>query len=146
VTAKLLVVDEYGWARQVLCRALERQGYDTRQVADLAELRQLLRQPRPDWRPDLTVIELVREHGNGFTAAAWLQAQGQGRVVLLSERADVADRLWARSRGIEHMLSRAGGLDQLCAQLRCILMGNRDKQHQASLPTHVKDPSTESLS
>lgn len=121
MTVTVLVVDDDGWSRQVLCRALQQQGYRTRQAADLAGVRHIQREHGPGWRPDLSIVELVRERGNGFSVAAWLQSQGQGVVVLLSERNDVADRLWARSRGIRHLASRACGVDQLCRQLREIL-------------------------
>lgn len=126
MTVTVLVVDDDGWSRQVLCRALQQHGFHTRQASDLADVRHIQREDGPGWRPDLSIVELVRERGNGFSVAAWLQSQGQGVVVLLSERNDVADRLWARSRGILHLASRAGGLDQLCVQLREILAGSED--------------------
>lgn len=121
--ATVLVVDDNVWAQQTLCSALEKCGYQTAAAADLAGVRQLLHQAGPTWRPDLILVELVRERGNGFSVAAWLQSRGQGTVVLLSERDDAADRLWARSRGVQHTASRAAGLDRLCALLRGILEG-----------------------
>lgn len=130
MTATVLVVDDNVWAREMLCTALQKHGYDTEQAADLAEVRQLQRRAGTSWRADLIFVELVRAHGNGFTVAAWLQAkaqaQGQGVVVLLSERQDVADRLWARSRGIQHMFSRADGVRQLCDRADELLAGCRD--------------------
>jgi|GEM_PF-2741095 len=119
--ATVLVVDEQVWSRQALCCALEQSGYHTEQAADLAEVRQRLRQIGPGWRPDLTFVELVRERSNGFSLAAWLQAHNHGVVVLLSERDDEADRLWAQSRGINHTWSRGQGVDSLCALVRSIL-------------------------
>ncbi|HDZ07786.1 hypothetical protein [Pseudohongiella sp.] len=121
MTTTVLVVDEDTRARQVLCDALQKHGFRTRQAADLAGVRQLRREDGAAWRPELSIVELVREHGNGFSVAAWLQSRGYGIVVLLSERNDVADRLWARSRGILHLASRAGGIDQLCARLQDIV-------------------------
>lgn len=115
MTAKVLVVDDNPWARDTLCATLQRHGYDTEQAADLAQVRQLQRRNGARWRADLIFVELVRERGNGFTVAAWLQSQGLGLVILLSERLDMADHLWARSRGILHLVSRADGARQLCA-------------------------------
>lgn len=126
MTATVLVVDDDARAREMLCTALQKHGYDTEQAADLAEVRQLQRRAGAGWRADLIFVELVRARGNGFTVAAWLQAQGLGVVVLLSERQDVADRLWARSRGIQHMFSRAEGVGQLCAQVDELLAVCRD--------------------
>ncbi|MBC52223.1 MAG: hypothetical protein CMQ34_00140 [Gammaproteobacteria bacterium] len=113
----VLVVDDNAWARDLLSAALQSHGYDTEQAADLADVRQLRRRGGAGWRPDLIFVELVRARGNGFTVAAWLQAQRLGVVVLLSERDDEADRLWARSRGIMHMMSRAEGAAQLCRRV-----------------------------
>lgn len=124
MTATVLVVDDDNGSRQILCKALQKHGYRTWQAADLAGVRHIQRAEGPGWRPDLSIVELVRERGNGFSVAAWLQSQDQGVVVLLSERNDAADRLWAQSRGIRHLASRAGGVDQLCAQLRDILAAN----------------------
>lgn len=125
MTATVLVVDEDTRARQVLCHALQKHGFRPLQAADLAGVRQLQREGGPGWQPDLSIVELVRERGNGFSVAAWLQSRDHGVVVLLSERNDVADRLWARSRGILHLTSRAGGIDQLCARLHNILADRR---------------------
>lgn len=126
MTATVLVVDDDAPAREMLCAALQKHGYDTEQAADLAEVRQLQRRAGAGWRVDLVFVELVRAHGNGFTVAAWLQAQASGVVVLLSERQDVADRLWARSRGVQHMFSRADGVGQLCARADELLAAGRD--------------------
>jgi len=131
--ATVLVVDEQAWSRQALCRALEKNGYRTEQAADLAEVRQRLRRASPGWRPDLTFVELVRERSNGFSLAAWLQAHNHGVVVLLSERDDEADRLWAQSRGIRHTWSRGQGVDSLCGQVRDILAGCGDNQVTPSM-------------
>lgn len=117
----VLVVDDNRWARQLLCEALESQGYGTEQASDLADVRQIRRRTGPAWRPDVTLVELVRERGNGYTVAAWLQSQGLGIVVLLSERNDAVDRLWARSRGVLHMTSRVGGIHPLCLRIGALL-------------------------
>lgn len=124
--ATVLVVDDNVWAQQALCTALEKCGYQTAAAADLAGVRQLLHEVGPAWRPDLILVELVRERGNGFSVAAWLQSRGHGTVVLLSERGDAADRLWARSRGVPHTVSREVGLERLCALLHGILEGGND--------------------
>jgi DNA-binding response OmpR family regulator len=131
VSATVLVVDDNLWARRLLCSALQKHGYDTEQAADLAGVRQLQRRCGPGWQVNLVLVELVRERGNGFTVAAWLQSRGLGTVVLLSERQDNADRLWARSRGILHMLSRADGVGAMCARINDILAG-RENACQAS--------------
>lgn len=123
MTATVLVVDDNAWARNMLSNALQRHGYATEQAADLADVRQLQRRAGAGWRADLIFVELVRARGNGFTVAAWLQSQGSGVVVLLSERGEEADRLWARSRGIMHMISRAQGVGQLCAWADEVLAG-----------------------
>lgn len=127
MSATVLVVDDNPWACGMLCAALQKHGYDTERAASLVDVRQLQRRAGPGWRADLVLVELVREHGNGFTVAAWLQSQDLGEVVLLSERNDVADRLWARSRGILHLMSRAGGVDQLCARMNDILTGGDER-------------------
>ena len=129
--ATVLVVDDNRWARQLLCCALQKHGYDTEQAADLADVRQLQRRAGSGWRVKLILVELVRERGNGFTVAAWLQSRCQGTVVLLSERQDSADRLWARSRGIANMVSRAQGIGALCIRIDDILAGS-DNGCQAS--------------
>ncbi|MEX0740016.1 MAG: response regulator [Pseudohongiella sp.] len=121
MTACILVVDEHVWARQALCAVLEASGYHTEQAADLTDVHQRLRRAGNNRRPDLTLVELVRDRGNGFSLAAWLQAHGCGVVVLLSDRDDEADHLWAQSRGIRHTWSRAQGLDALRQQVHDML-------------------------
>lgn len=126
MNATVLVVDDNLWARRLLCSALQKHGYGTEQAADLADVRQLQRHTGSGWRVNLVLVELVRERGNGFTVAAWLQSRVPGTVVLLSERQDNADRLWARSRGILHMESRAEGIEALAVRIDDILAGRDD--------------------
>ncbi|OFE12946.1 hypothetical protein PHACT_07170 [Pseudohongiella acticola] len=122
----ILVVDENDWQRQALCDFLRCQGYRTWQARDLAEVREALsmsahRRGADSLKPALCLVELVREQGNGFSLAVWLQSRGLGRSVLLSDRGELADSLWARSRGIEWTLSRRLSAADFTAHLARIL-------------------------
>lgn len=117
---RLMVVDEPCLARDTLCRGLAGAGHDVRVATGLPAVRRLCKV----FSPEIFLIELVRAAGNGFTLAVFLQNMGVGVPVLLSDRNLDADRLWAQARGVRHVLSRSGGMDNLLRQLEQIVAGH----------------------
>lgn len=117
---RLMLVDEPCLARDTLCRGLKDAGHEVRVANGLPEVRRLCKV----FSPEICLIELVRAAGNGFTLAVFMQSMGVGVPVLLSDRCLDADRLWARARGVRHVLSRAGGMDNLLKQLEQIVVGH----------------------
>lgn len=128
--ALILVVDDFDWQREALCSLLQTLGHQTCQARDLKEVR-ATSVGKAGAEPVLCLVELVRRQGNGFGLACWLQSKGLGRAVLLSDRAELADRLWARARGIEWTLSRALDAAAFSAQLTCILQALTDDKRCA---------------
>lgn len=128
--ARILVVDDFDWQREALCSLLHALGHQTCQARDLKEVRARA-MGGAGAEPVLCLVELVRREGNGFSLACWLQAKGLGRAVLLSDRAELADRLWARARGIEWTLSRALSAATFSAQLADILQAVADDKRCA---------------
>lgn len=76
---------------------------------------------RREHRADLILVELMRHQSNGFSLAAALVRQSRSPVVLLSDRRQQSDVLWAAARGIKHVLSRCVGNTKLAQQLLQLL-------------------------
>jgi DNA-binding response OmpR family regulator len=114
---RLVIVDEPGLPRDCLYRALTDARHDVRVARGVLDIRRL----QKVFAPEICLVELVRDAGNGFTLAAFLQNRGAGEPVLLSDRNLDADRLWAHARGIRYVLSRSQGVDGLLRELEKIV-------------------------
>lgn len=99
---------------------------------------------RRSHRADLILVELMRHHSNGFSLAAALARQTKSPVVLLSDRQQESDLLWAAARGIKHVLSRRAGTAVLAQQLLHLLKPL--KQAALSHPELPAEPEPESES
>lgn len=115
--AGILVVDDSRLQRRLLARQLEASGHRVHAARDLREVRSI----RHGFRPELTLVELLRFRGNGFSLAESLMQSGCGIVVLLSARGLASDRLWARARGIPCLLERPANPASLCRSVDRIL-------------------------
>jgi len=104
--SRILLLDEPGPQRDMLAAILAKAGHQLRTAGTVMELRRL----RKQFSPQLSLVELVRLDGNGFTLALFLQKIAYGVPVLMSDRGLESDRLWAHSRGLELVISRSGGI------------------------------------
>lgn len=118
--ACLLIVDDDADNAGQLCSLLQADlpgCHDIVCIHGLADYRRLRRQHKPD----LVLVELLRQHSNGFSLAAALARQRTAQVVLISDRDLGSDRAWASARGIAYVLSRRGGRQKVARQIESLL-------------------------
>lgn len=100
--------------RALMTDLLKQAGF---QVTALSGARELA-----DWnRPDICLVELVRQHGNGFSHAASVINRWQPDpppVVLLSDREQISDIHWAQSRGLAGVINRISGSKAMLQRVR----------------------------
>jgi two-component system OmpR family response regulator len=109
---RVLVIDDDRPCRELLCEALEDEGYEVRGAtngrAGLAVLR--------DWRPDLIVLDLVMPDMDGLAFQSKQRGNGFADipVLLLSAARDLAAQ--AEALGLS-ALSKPFQLDELLEQV-----------------------------
>lgn len=112
----LLIEDELQLARHV-SRALTRNGHLVTAACDGAEgLRTALEHP-----PDLIVLDLNLPTLDGFTVLARLrQAQCPARVLVLTARGEVENRVKGLKAGADDYLAKPFSMDELVARVEAL--------------------------
>src|SRR5439155_1151508 len=115
---RILVVDDEPSVRASLTRVLERDGYG---VLAAADGRQALHRVAVD-RPDAVVLDVVMPDLDGVAVVQALRRENDPTpVLLLTARAEVADRVRGLDAGADDYLPKPFALEELLARLRVIL-------------------------
>jgi two-component system, OmpR family, KDP operon response regulator KdpE len=114
---KILVVDEDNSTRRLLRRVLEGDQYSILWSRDgMDALNQAVEN-----RPDVIILELDLPHGNGFHVLKGLRKWNTARVIVLSWRSGVADKVRALDAGAYDYMVKPFDPDELAARVRAVL-------------------------
>lgn len=112
--AVAIVVEDEPQIRRFVRAALEAEGW---QVFEAATLKQGLVEAGTR-RPDLVILDLGLPDGDGVEFLHDLRAWSQVPVIVLSARADEADKIAALDAGAEDYLTKPFGVGELMARVR----------------------------
>src|SRR5687767_14987540 len=96
----ILIVDEDDQIRPLLRDCIEKSGYQTTAAANGAAMRRLLEETNID----LIVLDLMLHGEDGFSLCRSLRANSQIPVVILTARAEDADRIAGFDAGADDFL------------------------------------------
>lgn len=114
---QLLVVDDDEEMTALLCRYLARFGFDARAARDGVSMRAALAARMPD----LVVLDLMLPGDDGLSLAQALRAASQVPIVILSARADAADRVVALEVGADDFIAKPFDPRELVARIKAVL-------------------------
>ncbi len=118
--ARVLVVDDDGDMRNVICGALTRAGFDVSQAADGDDLVEAFAEGR--LAPDIVVSDVEMEHRSGLSALAAIRDGGiDTPFVLVTASTDPRMRTEARMLGASAVLEKPIDLTELRRVLRWIV-------------------------
>jgi DNA-binding response OmpR family regulator len=108
--ARILVVDEEDWVRDLLCEYLSTQGYSVTQAASADEAFTALRRESPD----LVLLDIGLPDIDGLEVLQQIQAQRPGiGVIILTGNQDVVLARAGLQIGAVDCLFKPSGLDRL---------------------------------
>ena len=113
----LLVVDDDARLRDLLRRYLTDQGFRVTTAGDAAEARRKL----DGIAFDLLVLDVMMPGEDGFQLTASLRAASRIPILLLTAKAESADRVDGLERGADDYLTKPFDLDELLARIRALL-------------------------
>jgi DNA-binding response OmpR family regulator len=115
--ATVLVVDDEPIVREVVVRYLKRDGHDAVEAADIASARAALE----EHSPSLVVLDLMLPGGDGLDLCREIRASSQLPVIMLTARAEEADRIVGLELGADDYVTKPFSPRELTARVRTVL-------------------------
>lgn len=135
----LLVEDELELAR-VVVRELQQAGYDVRHAPDgVAAIRAM-----SDVAPDLIVLDWMLPGMDGLEVLRRLRQTSALPVLMLTARAEEADRVIGLEVGADDYLTKPFGARELVARVRALLR-RHERLHEMLAADHAEGTATLSL-
>jgi len=138
---EILVVDDERSVREALRRALELEGYEVELAADGQEALQRL--DDGDFEPDAVVLDVLMPGIDGLEVCRRLRRAGSRLpVLMLTARAEVADRVAGLDAGADDYIVKPFALEELFARLRALLRRTSDGGETLRFADLELDPAT----
>jgi DNA-binding response OmpR family regulator len=119
--ATVLVVDDEPIVRDVVVRYLQREGFETLEADDGLDAQELLR----SHEPSLVVLDLMLPGMDGLELCQWIRARSELPVIMLTARAEEADRIVGLELGADDYLTKPFSPRELAARVRTVLRRSR---------------------
>jgi DNA-binding response OmpR family regulator len=113
----VLVVDDEPIVRDVVVRYLRRDGFATLEAGDGDGARRLIEAHVPS----LVVLDVMLPGTDGLDLCRWIRARSDLPVILLTARADEADRIVGLELGADDYVTKPFSPRELAARVRTVL-------------------------
>jgi two-component system phosphate regulon response regulator OmpR len=130
----VLVVDDDRRLRELLARFLAQHGYRVSTAASAAEARA----KRESLVFDALVLDVMMPGENGFDLARGIRAESQIPILMLTARADAADRVTGLEIGADDYLPKPFETRELILRLGNILRRSADRRERAAAPASAE--------
>jgi DNA-binding response OmpR family regulator len=114
---KLLIVDDEAAIRETVETKFRREGYSTFVADSAEEAMRLFRRIKPD----LVILDIMLPQRSGFEFCRAVRRDSQTPIIILSARADEADRVRGLELGADDYVVKPFNLSELAARVRAIL-------------------------
>jgi two-component system OmpR family response regulator len=130
-TPHILVVDDHREIRELVSRALAREGFRVSVASDGREMRKVM----ADARIDLIVLDLMLPGEDGLSLCRWLRADTTIPIIMLTAKGEEVDRVIGLEMGADDYLPKPFGSRELIARIRSVLRRAREAP-EAVAPRH----------
>ncbi len=113
----ILIVDDHRGIRDLVSRALSKEGFRISTAADGAAMRKLL----ADSRIDLILLDLMLPGEDGLSLCRGLRAESNIPIIMLTAKGDEVDRVVGLEMGADDYLPKPFGSRELIARIKAVL-------------------------
>ena len=117
----ILIVDDHREMRDLVSRALTKDGFRVSTAGDGKAMRKVL----ADAHIDLIVLDLMLPGEDGLSLCRSLRAESDIPIVMLTAKGDEVDRIIGLEMGADDYLPKPFGSRELIARIRAVLRRNR---------------------
>lgn len=118
----ILIVDDHREIRDLVSRALAKEGFRVSTAADGREMRKVI----ADARIDLIVLDLMLPGEDGFSLCRALRAESNVPIIMLTAKGDEIDRVVGLELGADDYVAKPFGSRELIARIRAVLRRSRN--------------------
>ncbi len=133
----ILIVDDHREIRELVSRALAKEGFRVSVAADGRAMRQVL----ADSRVDLILLDLMLPGEDGLSLCRSLRSQSNIPIIMLTAKGDEVDRVIGLEMGADDYLPKPFGSRELIARIRAVLRRSREvvaAPNPAEQPKHYR--------
>jgi two-component system OmpR family response regulator len=121
-TPHILIVDDHREIRELVSRALAREGFRVSAAADGRAMRQVL----ADSRIDLVLLDLMLPGEDGLSLCRSLRTRSNIPIIMLTAKGDEVDRVIGLEMGADDYLPKPFGSRELVARIRAVLRRSQE--------------------
>ena len=120
--AHILIVDDHREIRDLVSRALSKEGFRVSAAADGRAMRKVL----ADSRIDLILLDLMLPGEDGLSLCRTLRAESNIPIIMLTAKGDEVDRVIGLEMGADDYLPKPFGSRELIARIKAVLRRSQD--------------------
>ena len=124
----ILIVDDHREIRDLVSRALTKEGFRVSVAADGRAMRKLL----GDSRIDLILLDLMLPGEDGLSLCRSLRAESGIPIIMLTAKGDEVDRVIGLEMGADDYLPKPFGSRELVARIRAVLRRSQEASPPAT--------------
>ena len=129
----ILIVDDHREIRDLVSRALTKEGFRVSTAADGRAMQKVL----ADGRIDLILLDLMLPGEDGLSLCRTLRAESSVPIIMLTAKGEEVDRVIGLEMGADDYLSKPFGSRELIARIKAVLRRSQDtmsKGHSEQKP------------
>jgi two-component system OmpR family response regulator len=118
----ILIVDDHREIRELVSRALSKEGFRVSVAADGQAMQKVL----ADSRIDLILLDLMLPGEDGLSLCRSLRAKSKIPIIMLTAKGDEVDRVIGLEMGADDYLPKPFGSRELIARIRAVLRRSQE--------------------
>lgn len=122
-TPHILVVDDHREIRDLVSRALAKEGFRVSTAADGRAMRKVL----ADGRIDLILLDLMLPGEDGLALCRSIRSESDIPIIMLTAKGEEVDRVIGLEMGADDYLPKPFGSRELIARIRAVLRRSQEK-------------------
>jgi len=123
----ILIVDDHREIRDLVSRALTKEGFRVSVAADGRAMRKVL----ADSRIDLILLDLMLPGEDGLSLCRSVRAESRIPIIMLTAKGDEVDRVIGLEMGADDYLPKPFGSRELVARIRAVLRRSQETSSAA---------------
>ncbi len=130
----ILIVDDHREIRDLVSRALTKEGFRVSTAADGRAMRKVL----ADSRIDLILLDLMMPGEDGLSLCRSLRSESSIPIIMLTAKGDEVDRVIGLEMGADDYLPKPFGSRELIARIKAVLRRSTENSTSSKPGQHPK--------